>query len=87
VRPSPRPGNGEFPTGAPKTPDLRTIRFSLIALIAGAVAIGASPIFVRLSELGPSATAFWRIALALPVLWVWAEVGERRPRSASRPSS
>jgi drug/metabolite transporter (DMT)-like permease len=86
VRPSPRPANGEIPARAPKTPVPRTIRFALIALIAGAVAIGASPIFVRLSELGPAATAFWRIALALPVLWVWAEVGDRRPRSASRPS-
>ena len=85
MRPS-RPGNGEIPAGAPETPDPRTIRFALITLIAGAVAIGASPIFVRLSELGPSATAFWRIALALPVLWVWAEVGDRRPRSVSRPS-
>jgi drug/metabolite transporter (DMT)-like permease len=86
VRPSPRAANGEIPARAPKTPDRLTIRFALIALIAGAVAIGASPIFVRLSELGPSATAFWRIALALPVIWVWAEVGDRRPRSASRPS-
>ena len=86
MRPSPRPANGEIPARAPKTPDPRMIRFALIALIAGAVAIGASPIFVRLSELGPSATAFWRIALALPVIWVWAEVGDRRPRSASRPS-
>ena len=86
MRSSPRPGNAEIPARAPKTPDPRSIRFALITLIAGAVAIGASPIFVRLSELGPSATAFWRIALALPVLWVWAEVGDRRPRSASRPS-
>ena len=87
MRSSPRPGNAEIPARAPKTPDPRSIRFALIALIAGAVAIGASPIFVRLSELGPSATAFWRIALALPVLWLWAEIGDRRPRSASRPSS
>ena len=86
MRPSPRPGNGEIPAGAAKTPDPRTIRFALISLIAGAVAIGASPIFVRLSELGPSATAFWRLALALPVLWLWAEVGDRRTRAASRPS-
>jgi drug/metabolite transporter (DMT)-like permease len=44
---------------------------ALPALLAGAMAIGFSPIFVRLSEVGPSATAFWRIALALPVLAVW----------------
>lgn len=42
------------------------------ALVVGAMAIGASPIFVRLSELGPFATAFWRVALALPVLALWS---------------
>ena len=49
-------------------------RSHLPALIAGAVAIGFAPIFVRLSEVGPSATAFWRLLLALPVLLAWAGV-------------
>ena len=45
-------------------------RLALAALLAGAVAIGGSPIFVRLSEVGPMATAFWRVALAfLPFLF------------------
>ena len=39
--------------------------------------IACAPIFVRLSELGPTATAFWRLALALPVVWLWTEVGKR----------
>ena len=43
----------------------RNTRLALIALLAGGVAIGGSPIFVRLSELGPMTTAFWRVALAL----------------------
>lgn len=34
--------------------------------------MGASPIFVRLAEMGPFASAFWRLALALPVLWLWS---------------
>jgi drug/metabolite transporter (DMT)-like permease len=42
---------------------------ALVALLAGATCIAASPIFVRLSEAGPTATAFWRVALAIPVLW------------------
>ncbi|MET0748791.1 MAG: DMT family transporter [Rhizobium sp.] len=43
----------------------------LAALILGGAAIGGSPIFVRLSEVGPLATAFWRVALALiPLLIV-----------------
>ncbi len=42
---------------------------SLAALLLGAVIIGLSPIFVRVSELGPISTAFWRVALAmLPLL-------------------
>nr|WP_255695966.1 DMT family transporter [Shinella sp. NM-101] len=43
----------------------RHARLALIALLAGGVAIGGSPIFVRLSEVGPMATAFWRVSLAL----------------------
>ena len=42
---------------------------ALVALLLGAVCIGMSPIFVRVSEVGPTATAFWRVALAVPVLW------------------
>ena len=52
---------------------------SFAALVAGAVAIGFAPIFVRQSEVGPVATAFWRLALSLPLLWVIALVAERRP--------
>ncbi|GIK81224.1 MAG: hypothetical protein GHHEDOFH_02188 [Pseudorhodoplanes sp.] len=42
------------------------------ALVLGAVAMGASPIFVRLADVGPYASAFWRCALALPFLALWA---------------
>ena len=44
--------------------------FALLALLVGATCIALSPIFVRLSEAGPTATAFWRVALAVPVLWL-----------------
>ncbi len=43
---------------------------ALGALLVGAAGIALSPIFVRLSEAGPTATAFWRVALAVPVLWI-----------------
>ena len=43
-------------------------RAALAALATGAVRIGLAPIFVRLSETGFTATAFWRAALSLPVL-------------------
>src|SRR4029077_17666317 len=64
----------------------RTDRSELLALLAlfgGALAIGSSGIFVRLSQTGPTATAFWRGALALPFLAVWAWL-ERRGASAPR---
>jgi drug/metabolite transporter (DMT)-like permease len=45
---------------------------ALIALFAGAAAIATAPLFVKVSETGPVATAFWRVALALPLLWTWS---------------
>jgi len=44
---------------------------ALAALLFGATCIALSPIFVRLSEAGPTATAFWRVALAVPALWIF----------------
>jgi len=35
---------------------------ALGALLLGATCIALSPIFVRVSEAGPTATAFWRVA-------------------------
>lgn len=45
---------------------------ALIALVLGAMAIGFAPIFVRLSDVDPTATAFWRVALSLPFFIIWA---------------
>ena len=45
---------------------------AFLALCLGAVAMGVSPIFVRLADVGPFASAFWRVALAVPVLAIWA---------------
>jgi drug/metabolite transporter (DMT)-like permease len=53
---------------------------ALAALLLGALSIATAGIFVRLSQTGPTATAFWRAALALPFLAVWALL-ERRARS------
>lgn len=60
-------------------------RRALPALVLGGIAIGCSPILVRLSLVGPVATAFWRLSLAfLPLLAI-----ERRGRTgdAARPAS
>ncbi len=57
-----------------------TQRWALIALVLGALAIAFSPIFVRLSEVGPTATGFYRTMLAVPPLWL---VWRFRPASAA----
>jgi drug/metabolite transporter (DMT)-like permease len=54
---------------------------ALAALLAGATFIALSPIFVRLSEAGPTATAFWRVALAVPALWILYWI---KPRARAR---
>ena len=41
---------------------------SLAVLLFGACVIGLSPILVRLSDTGPAAAGFWRLAFALPLL-------------------
>lgn len=56
---------------------------ALAALVLAAIAMGISPIFVRLAGIGPFASAFWRVALALPLLYGWMRLEERgRPAPA-----
>lgn len=42
---------------------------ALFALLAGATCIALSPIWVRVVDVGPTVSAFWRVALAVPLLW------------------
>ncbi|HVY86275.1 MAG TPA: DMT family transporter [Caulobacterales bacterium] len=51
-----------------------------LAAMAGAALIGLSPILIRLSEVGPQATNFWRFVFALPILGLMAA----RRRAPSR---
>jgi drug/metabolite transporter (DMT)-like permease len=53
-----------------------------LAATIGAALIGLSPIAVRLSEVGPQATNFWRFVFALPILAIWA--GLARPIPTTR---
>jgi drug/metabolite transporter (DMT)-like permease len=58
---------------------------ALAALFAGAAAIASSALWVKVSEAGPVSTGFWRVFLALPVLWAWAAFDAReRPRPTTR---
>ena len=58
----------------------KTLAF--VALLAGAAAIAFSPIFVRLSDVSPTASAFWRVALAVAPLWLWVAFAKREPAPA-----
>lgn len=62
----------------------KTARVALLSLLGGATGIAFAPILVRLSELGPVATAFYRLVLAQPFLWLWVYV-EKRHSPAERP--
>jgi len=59
-----------------------SLPLAFAALVMGACAMGASPVFVRQAEIGPFASAFWRVTLALPVLLLWAAL---EARGAGRP--
>lgn len=50
---------------------------ALAALFAGATCIALSPIWVRIADVGPTASAFWRVALAVPLLWAAAALAPR----------
>ena len=58
---------------------VRTRTLAIAALLAGAAAIGTSALFVKVSETGPVSSAFWRVFLALPLLWCWAALEKRAP--------
>ena len=60
-------------------------RTAVIALLLGASAIAFSPIFVRLSEAGPISTAFWRVTLAVPFLWIGVAIAQSRSKDEIRP--
>jgi len=63
-----------------KTP--RSAALAVTALFVGAACIGTSALWVKVSETGPVSTAFWRVFLALPLLWAWALAERGRPARA-----
>jgi len=75
------------------SPSLSTSRgidsFGLLALLGGALAMGVSPIFVRFAAadgVPAFASAFWRVALALPLLYGWALAEERKAGTGPKPT-
>ncbi len=57
---------------------------ALVGLFAGAFGFSLTPIFVRLSEVGPIATGFWRMLFALPIVLAWLAVQARRSEAPAR---
>jgi drug/metabolite transporter (DMT)-like permease len=57
---------------------------AFLCLLAGGCCIAFAPILVRLSDTGPVASAFWRTALAAPLLWIFALRAGARDRAAER---
>jgi len=55
---------------------------AVTALLIGAACIGTSALWVKVSETGPVSTGFWRVFLALPLLWAWALAERGRPSRA-----
>ena len=60
---------------------------AIVILLFGALCIAFAPIFVRLSELGPSATAFYRLLFALPVVWSWMALDWKTDSGSRRPAT
>lgn len=73
--PTPRiaPGNPSAPSAS-----------ALVALVIANVALAFGPLFVRIADTGPVASAFWRITLAAPVLIAIAWSSGWRPQHVGR---
>ena len=58
------------------------MNLALAALFAGATCIALSPIWVRVSDVGPTVSAFWRVALAVPLLWILFAATSRKGQAS-----
>jgi drug/metabolite transporter (DMT)-like permease len=72
------PRDTSFPISGQSRP------LALLALLGGNVALAMGPWFVRMTDAGPVAAGFWRIALAAPLLLLLASATGGRPVSAAR---
>lgn len=54
----------------------------IAAMLGAALAMSISPSLVRFADVGPLSSAFWRVFLAVPVLFMWMRAEERQPGQA-----
>jgi drug/metabolite transporter (DMT)-like permease len=59
-------------------------RFAFPALLAGNVALAFGPLLVRLADVGAVAVGFWRVAIALPFLWLVSNAAGQKPHWPKR---
>lgn len=64
------------------THDRSVFLTGIIAMLGAALAMSISPSLVRFADVGPLSSAFWRVFLAVPVLWMWMRADERQPGQA-----
>ena len=58
---------------------------AFISLLIGGLAIGTSPIFMRYADVTPTSSAFWRLALSIPMLVIWQIYDIRKNNGAATP--
>ncbi len=63
---------------AAESPPVGRTTLPFLVLLLGGVCIGFAPVLVRLSDVGPVASAFWRMSVAAPLIWTLALVAARR---------
>lgn len=68
---------------APRTSLPATSAGPLAAMVVANIALAFGPWFVRLADVGPVASAFWRMALALPLLVALCAMTGQRPHGMS----
>ncbi|NYT41699.1 DMT family transporter [Sphingomonas sp. R-74633] len=66
------------------TPPQTAHALPIAALLCGNLALAFGPWFVRLTDVGPVAAGFWRIALAAPILVALAFAVQRKPFAAAK---
>ena len=67
-----------LPPGTEPIVPARTDAFAFGALLVGSTALAIGPWFVRMADVGPIASGFWRLALAIPFLFLIARVSKQR---------
>ncbi len=71
-------------TAAASEENLGPPRYGVAALLIANALLALGPMFVRMADTGPVASAFWRMALALPLIALMARFGSK---SAGRMTS